>query len=477
MDVHIPDPAPGDRIGGIYRGIVDAILSGRLRPGDRLPPSRRLAEELGVARVTVTTAYERLVAEGYLEGRVGVGTFVSTTIPDVSPSRAPSGSAHHVRPVWRKALFSSPSAPPRHDFRLGMGDPGFFPRHEWRRAMTTQLAVHDFSRSYPDPSGRPSLRAAIARHIAVSRAVRCGPEDVLVTRGAQQAFDVIARTVIEPGAVIAVEDPGYPPVRKLLQSLGAVVVPVEVDPEGIVVEALPPEARLVYVTPSHQFPLGTTMSLRRRLELLAWSEQHDALVIEDDYDSEFRFTDRPLDPLQSLDSTGRVIYVGSFSKTMHPSLRLGFVVAPEALRRGLAAARLVSDWHGDPILEEAMAAFIERGDLARHLRRTRQRYRRRHDALLAALDEHLGRWLEPFPSGAGLHVAARLRPDVGIDVDAVVALAAERGVAVNSLSEMAARSSGPDGLAFGYGLVSDGEIQDGLLLLAECFDAASHLVP
>ncbi|MFO7291517.1 MAG: PLP-dependent aminotransferase family protein [Actinomycetes bacterium] len=304
------------------------------------------------------------------------------------------------------------------------------------------------------------------------RAVRCGPDDVIVTRGAQQAFDLIARAVIEPGAVVAVEDPGYPPARRLFESLGADVVPVPVDAEGVVVASLPPGARLVYVTPSHQFPLGTTMSLRRRLELIAWCERHDALVIEDDYDSEFRFTERPLDPLQSLDRTGRVVYVGSFSKTMHPALRLGFVVAPEALRDGLAAARLVTDWHGDPVLEEAMATFIERGELARHLRRTRRRYRQRHDTLVAAVESHLGEWFEPLPAGAGLHIAARLRPGVELRLEEAARAAAREGVAVNTLAEMSASASGPAGLALGYGLVSEEDIAEGLRVLARCVRAS-----
>ncbi len=472
MHAHIPAPPPGDRIGGIYRSVVEAIVSGRLRPGDRLPPSRRLAEELGVARVTVTSAYERLVAEGYLEGRVGAGTFVSTQIPEPSPARAPAGSEHHVRPVWSDAPFPAPRPPATYDFRLGMGDPAFFPRDEWRRALSAQLGAHRFSSAYHHPAGQPALRTAIARHVAISRAVRCGPDDVLVTRGAQQAFDLIARVVVEPGTVVAVEDPGYPPVRKLLRSMGAEVVPVVVDAEGIVTEELPEGARLVYVTPSHQFPLGTTMSLRRRLELIAWSERHDALIVEDDYDSEFRFTDRPLDPVQSLDSGGRVIYVGSFSKTMHPSLRLGFLVAPEALRRGLATARLVSDWHGDPIQEEAMADFIERGDLTRHLRRTRQRYRRRHEALVGAVEEHLGRWLELLPAGAGLHVAALLRPGVDLDLGEALGAAAARGVVVDPISEMAAGLSVPPGMAFGYGLVPEADIEAGIQILAECLEDA-----
>ena len=333
MDVHVTLSGRGDLTAQIYRQLLEAILDGRLRSGERLPPTRELARRLAVSRNTVAVAYDRLVADGFLVGRAGAGTYVSA-----EPVRGRAAPKGVVRPraVW-ESIAGGPSGTARpggpnmqaYDFRVGVPDAELFPLETWRRLVSRELRRG--VGGYGDPSGHEGLREAIARHIGVSRSVRAGADDVLVTNGAQQALDLVGRVLIEPGACVAVEEPGYPPARLLFRSLGARVVGVPVDGEGLDVAAIPGAARLVYVTPSHQFPLGTPMSLARRAALLAWAERRNAVVIEDDYDSEFRFGDRPLEPLQSLDRAGRVIYVGSFSKTLLPMLRLGFLVAPASL--------------------------------------------------------------------------------------------------------------------------------------------------
>ena len=269
----------------------------------------------------------------------------------------------------RTSATASGAEPP------GIPDARLFPYQTWRRLLTRELhADAEDIGVYADPAGHLGLRQAIARHVGTARGVSTTAEDVVVTNATQQAVDVVARVLLAPGARVAVEDPGYRPPRRLLASLGARVTGVPVDDQGLVVDAIPAGTRLVYVTPSHQFPLGMTMPLPRRLALLDWAERHDAAIVEDDYDSEFRYGDRPIEPLQTLDTSGRVIYIGSFSKTMLPTLRLGFVIAPPSLRRAVRTAKFVTDWHTTLPAQAALARFIDEGYLARHVRKMRQVY-------------------------------------------------------------------------------------------------------
>jgi GntR family transcriptional regulator/MocR family aminotransferase len=294
--------------------------------------------------------------------------------------------------------------------------------------------------------------------------VQVGPEAVLVTNGIQQGLDLIGRALIDQGTCVAVEEPGYAMPRLAWQSLGATVVPVPVDGGGLVVDALPPRARLVYVTPSHQMPTGVAMSLPRRMALLAWAREHDAAIVEDDYDSEFRYTRQALEPLHVLDRTGRVLYLGSFSKTLLPSLRLGFVVAPPSLSHALSAAKYLSDWHSSLPIQAALAEFIDDGGLARHLRRVRREYRRRHDIIAAAVAGPLARWLEPIPSVAGLHLSAYFK-EAGEDF-----LARARGADVGAfvLSGFSADGSARDGVVLGYGAIPTDRVDEGLRRLGRC---------
>lgn len=476
MDLHVRLTGGGELSEQIYRQLFAAIADGRLPRGSRLPATRELATRLAVSRTTVSLAYERLLAEGVTEGRVGAGTFV-VDAPAPGPAgggrRAPAGAVH-PREFWR----SMPVVPPRtgevaFDFNPGTPDDTLFPLTAWRR-----LVAGEFRRSsrpyatYGHPAGHAGLRAAIARHAGVSRAVRAEADDVVVTNGAQQAFDLIARVLCTPGMSVAVEDPGYPRVRALFASHGARVEPVPIDDEGLVVDAIPRRARLVYVTPSHQFPLGITMSLRRRAALLTWAERSGGVIVEDDYDTEFRFGGRPLDPLQSLDRAGRVIYVGSFSKVLLPTLRVGFMVAPASLQPALQAARQLTDWHGEMATQGALARFIDQGLLARHIRAVTREYARRYEAIAAGITQQLSRWLRVVPSAAGMHVTALLPPDAAVDLGRVVARAGEHGVAVRRLADFYLGPAAADGLVLGYGGIPTSRIGDGLTQLAAAFAAA-----
>ncbi|MGH8876839.1 MAG: PLP-dependent aminotransferase family protein, partial [Stackebrandtia sp.] len=441
----------GDRTARIYRQLRDAIVDGRLRDGDRLPATRDLARQLEVSRNTVAAAYQRLTSEGFARTRTGAGTFVCATALPAVPRRV---TAQSLRPrqLWTALPPAAMDRPrPRYDLRAGICDVSLFPFEAWRRLTSRALRPRNLHFGhYTEPAGNPGLRDAITRHIGVSRGVRAEPADVLVTQGAQQALDLIARVLIEPGDPVAVEDPGYPPARAAFTAAGARVVPVPVDDEGIVVDALPERVRLVYTTPSHQFPLGVVLSLRRRVQLLEWARQHRAAVIEDDYDSEFRYSQRPLEPLHGLDSAGHVVYVGSFSKTLLPALRLGFLIAPEGLRTALSAAKQVTDWHGETFTQAVLAEFIDEGLLGTHIRKASRVYGARHGELARRVEGMRG--LRLVESSAGLHVCARAASG-DTDVDAVVRLAGARGVALRTLAGTHSGAE-PPGLLIGFGAIA-----------------------
>ncbi|GAA1442677.1 MocR-like pyridoxine biosynthesis transcription factor PdxR [Leifsonia poae] len=492
MDVHVQIESRGDRADRIYRQLRDAIRDGRLRRGERLPASRDLASQLAVSRTTVTVAYERLTAEGYLASKVGSGTYVAATgAPSTVASRRAAGrgdSPHAGRHAgalprrhWRHIddpLWTEP-LPIAYDFSVGTPDPALFPIEQWRRLVAGELRGGILrSAHYADPAGLKRLREALARHLGVARSVDAAADDVLITSGAQQAFDLIARILVDPGDLVAVEDPGYPPVRQLFETLGARVVPVPVDEHGIRVDSLPPRARLVYTTPSHQFPTGAVLSLERRTALLSWASANDAVIIEDDYDSEYRFGDRPLDPLQSLDGEGRVVYVGTFSKTMLPALRLGFLIAPASLMPALRSAKRLTDWHNDYLTQAAMARFIDSGGFARHVRQATKAYGARQRSIAAHVESLLGESMRVVPSVAGLHLCV-VPADASIPFDAarVVADAAASGVAVQALSRFTLGHGAPDGLLLGFGSIAEADVPDGLRLLSRAIARSAHPQP
>jgi GntR family transcriptional regulator / MocR family aminotransferase len=376
VDIHVSLVGRKNVTREIYAQLRAAILKGRLHPGDALTPTRLMAQRLSVSRTTVMEAYQRLSSEGFVFSRRGAGTFVSILAPRTHPELPRRGTpgagreetgvdrALTARPVWDLVPLSiafANDAP--FDFRSGVPDASIFPYTKWRRLVARAAGSRPGSPSvYAHPAGHSGLREAIAQHVAVSRAVVCTAAEVTVTSGTQQALDLIGRVLLAPGDRVAVEDPGYMPAQLLFRSLGARVTGVPVDEDGIVVDALPRGARAVYVTPSHQYPTGAAMSLARRQALLEWAHRHQAAIIEDDYDSEFRFGGRPIESIQSLDRRGRVLYIGSFSKTMLPSLRLGFVVAPASLVDAVHRAKYVTDWHTSLPLQAALARFIETAD-------------------------------------------------------------------------------------------------------------------
>jgi GntR family transcriptional regulator / MocR family aminotransferase len=469
VDFHVSLAGRGDLSARIYRQLHEAIIEGRLGPGEKLPPTRELAASLSVSRNTVAVAYERLTAEGFLVGRVGAGTFVCANPPS-RPARPdiPDGEIP-VAVRWRTLAADPPPARPvLYDFQVGVPDAHRFPMAAWRRLVARELRdVGVRASGYVDPAGHDGLRDAIARHIGLSRSVRASADDVVVTHGAQQALDLIGRVLLEPGTCVAVEEPGYPPVRELFTSLGATVAGVPVDAEGLVVQAIPRAAGLVYVTPSHQFPLGVPMSLDRRGALLEWAHRRGGVVIEDDYDSEFRFSDRPLEPLHGLDRGRRVLYVGSFAKTMLPMLRLGFLVAPPSLRPAIRTAKRLSDRQGDITTQGAMAAFLTEGLFVRHLRRSTREYAARHARITTILRRDFADRLEVVPSIAGLHLAAYLR--TADDAGEIVRRAAEAGVVVEDLRSYYGFGPGAPGLALGYGGIELDQIEPGLRRFAACW--------
>jgi GntR family transcriptional regulator/MocR family aminotransferase len=336
----------------------------------------------------------------------------------------------------------------------------------FRSACPTPAAFLSRSRSaYAQPQGQPALREAIAQHVSVTRAVACDGDDVLVTSGAQQAFDLLARVLVSPGkTMIALEDPGYPPLRNAFEAAGARIAAVPTDAEGLVVERISAGARVVCVTPSHQFPLGTAMSLQRRTALLEFARRHAAVIVEDDYDGEFRYGGRPLDALQTLDRSDSVFYVGTFSKSLFPALRLGYVVAPAWAHAALLAAKQVADWHCNMLAQDTLAAFITEGHLARHVRKMRRIYGARRAALLQALAQHARGRLEAAPSESGLHIAAALLGPQR--APALVQRAAGEGIRIQSIEPFRVELPAPNGLVLGFGMIDEREIEPALRRLA-----------
>jgi GntR family transcriptional regulator / MocR family aminotransferase len=470
MDLHIILRDRRRITAEVYRQVRAAILDGRLKPYQALPSSRDLARRLAVSRNTVVLAYERLRAEGFVTSREGAGTYVEKVRSD-GVAAGPGGSPLRPRDLWDDipagrdmAALDAPF-----DFRPGIPDAAAFPYAAWRARLNRQFRPETVGKgAHIAAAGDVGLRSAIARHIGTSRAVRTGADNIVITSGSQQAVDVIARVLLEPGDTVAVEDPGYPLTQRALRAHGCRVVGVPVDDEGLVVTAIPEGARLVCVTPSHQYPLGMTMSMRRRRALLEWAGEHDAAILEDDYDSEFRYHGRPLEPLQCLDDAGRVLYVGSFSKIMLPTLRLGFIVAPTPLCEALCKAKYLADWHTSVPIQTAAAAYIDDGLLAHHIRRMRRIYAERHDRIVPLLERDFHGLLTPLPSYGGLHLAALLPEGYGTDDHVVAERALARGVAIFPLSYHYLQTPPRHGFLFGYGAINAGQIGEGLRRLRSC---------
>jgi len=442
----------------VYDQVRSAIHGGALRPGGRLPSSRDLALRLGVARASVVAAYDQLLAEGYAQGRAGSGTYVShdlSGVLDVAAPKPAPGAAPPVAPqrVHDMAAIAAtaPSLEPQ-AFSNGRTLMDARGQDAWsvstRRALRTLGPAHF---GYSDPAGEPRLRAAIADYLRAARGVVCEPEQVIVTAGAQHAVDLAARLLLKPGDKVWLEDPGYANTWQALLAAQAEGVAVPVDRSGLVVQAgvaAAPDAKAAFVTPSHQFPLGVAMSMGRRLELIAWARAAGAWIIEDDYASEFRYAGAPLASLQGLDGGERVIYVGTFNKSIFPGLRLGYLVAPKGLTAPLSGLRRLADRQPPTLTQAITLDFMESGQFAAHIRRRRLAYRAQRDALAEALARRLGHVLEPDVPDQGMHLIAYLK-DGRSDLE-VEARAAAKGVLARAISPLYHDAPPSPGLLLGF---------------------------
>lgn len=463
----------------LYEQLRDAVLSGRLAPGTRLPSTRELSRELGVARNTVLNAFDQLGAEGYLEGRVGDGTYVSAQVPDDlfrvdrdhrlqdRPSEAAPLSARGRQMAATAVSPADYRGTPR-PFRTSTPALDAFPYQLWSR-----LLLRRWRRSgrelltYGDPAGYRPLREAIARYLGVARGVRCHPDHIVLTNGSMHALELAARVLLDPGDAAWIEDPGFLGARAALTNAGARLVPVPVDDEGMNVDAaveLCRHARLAYVTPSHQYPLGPTLSLRRRLALLQWARRTGAWVLEDDYDSEFRYKGKPLPSLQGMDVDEHVIYIGTFSKVLFPAIRVGYIVSPPHLQPAFVAARSCSGQATAPLDHAVLSDFIDGGYFARHLRQMRVIYAARQRSLLNAARSELTGILDLRPSDAGMHLIGWL-PDALDDRGAAEA-AASHGVEVTPLSAYSLLPLEGGALRLGYTGYSPEQLWEGTRRLA-----------
>ena len=466
----------------LYRQLYDwfrgAILNGQLRPGQRLPSTRGLAAELKVSRIPVLGAFEQLHAEGYLQTVLGSGTVVTRSIPD-DLARPRKGSPSPATPLKGQRKLSRSSAQMRQSppqvwlnhlgaFRVSLPALDHFPVGIWSKlvARHARWPAKELL-AYANPMGYMPLREAIAEYIGTARAVRCDPAQIMVVTGSQQGLQLSARVLLDPRDAVWMEDPGYPGAHQALTTFGGRLFPVPLDSAGLNVEHAIrscPKARAVYVTPSHQYPMGTTLSAARRMRLLDWASRSGAWVIEDDYDSEFRFGARPFASLQGLDHDARVIYIGTFSKVLFPSLRIGYVVVPADLVSAFAAARDAADIFSSTLYQLALTDFIREGHFARHIRRMRLLYMERRNALLDAVRDKIGSRLELVSAEAGMHLVALLPP--GADDMRVAQAAAQSGIAAMPLSSCCLRRPARGGLVLGYGGCDQKQIQDGVKKLA-----------
>ena len=448
----------------IYEGYREAIVERRLRPGQRLPSTRGLASELEISRLPVLNAFDQLLAEGYLESRVGAGTYVAGSLPGEPPAGhdrpVPRGPAPRAgRRVVSRAHAVLLRAEPEPwlqgwgAFRVSEPDVDHFPFSVWSSLVARHCRTARGSLlHYGDPAGYGPFREAVAAYLRTARAVRCEAEQIMAVSGSQQALEISARVLLDPRSPVWIEEPGYGGARDVLTIVGARLVPVPVDDQGLDVAAgiaRCPRARAAYVTPSHQYPLGATMTASRRLQLLEWAQNNGSWIIEDDYDSEYRYGSLPIASLQGLDRDSRVIYVGTFSKVLFPALRLGYIVIPADLVRRFVAVREAMDIFPPTLNQAVLADFIAEGHFARHIRRMRQIYGERRGALSNAIADELGARLQVLGSPAGMHLTAALPK--GSRDRRISLRAARRGLWVMPLSTCYLGEGARQGLVLGYG--------------------------
>jgi GntR family transcriptional regulator/MocR family aminotransferase len=450
----------------LHRQIYDAframILEGRLQPGQQIPSTRALADELGISRIPVLGGYAQLLAEGYIESRAGAGTFVTSSLSEQFPSARPAAAASvandpasdaisrvsRLLPLEGTPWFRGSGA-----FSVGQIAADHFPFRVWSDLVAYHARrVRASSMNYSDPMGSEDFREVIAAYLRTARAVHCDASQIMVVNGSQHALDLSARVLLDPDCPVWIEEPGYQFLRHTLMLSGCRIVPVPVDSEGLDVSAgiqLCPDARVAYVTPSHQYPLGATMSAARRLQLLEWAHSSSAWIVEDDYDSEYRYESMPVASMQGLDPSARVIYIGTFSKVLFPSLRLGYMVIPPALVGRFLAVRQTNDLCPSHLYQAALANFISAGHFTRHIRKTRRLYAERRNALTQALRKELGSEIEILGAEAGMHLVVTLPP--GMSDQKISARAAQEGLWLWPLSLAYAGANVRQGFILGFG--------------------------
>ena len=487
----------------LYDGLRKAILTGRLKPGERVPSTRTLSQSLGVSRTTVTLSYEQLLSEGYLRAATGSGTFVGCQLPDellktrpVETSRPATTRqdtnrqielSHYGASITDLIPFEPPEPELPINFRTGRPALEEFPLQQWRRLMLKHYRANDLSLldytnnslvdhangSLDGSEGYEPLREAIAGYLRRARAVACNADQVVIVNGSQQALDLIAKLLINRGDPVAIENPGYLGARRVFLAQGAELLPAPVDESGIIVDTLASKTflkskgrlKLVYVTPSHQFPTGATLTLPRRLDLLARAQKTGVMIIEDDYDSEFRYGSRPIPALQGLAGSDSVIYVGTFSKVLFPGLRVGYLVVPPPLARVFARAKWLADRQTPMIEQRVLADFINEGHWERHLRRMRTLYDKRRQSLVRALETHFGDLVTILGENAGMHLMIRLRGKLGDDE--VTRRARLAGVGLVSARLYYLGENRRDEFVLGYAGLSERRIQEGVRRLAK----------
>ena len=441
-------PATGPRRLALYRSLRGLIESGQMRPGDKLPTTRDIAARFGISRGAAVAAYEMLVADGFAEARVGAGTYVAEAVPLVQPATCqPQGAKEVVPEVSRQIRGDDARAPL--PGALGCSTADETTLRIFRMLMNRHLmkpSARHFH--YNDPAGSLALRGEVAAYLKAARGVVCEPDQVIMTTGTQQGLDLAVRALLKPGDPVWLEDPCYAAARELLEGADLSVTPVPVDGEGIDVAqgiAARPDARAVYVTPSHQYPLGVTLSMTRRLDLIDWARSAGAYIIEDDYDSEFRFAGPPLSALQGIDGSGHVIYLGTFSKTLLPGFRIGYLVVPRRLRERILTIRRLTDRFPSTLAEDALTEFLRDGHFSAHIKRARKRVRAARDALVDALQP--GPFAVSMPE-QGLHLVAELPP--GADDVSLAKRAKEAGFGAKALSPLYLGEPARRGLVIGF---------------------------
>ncbi|QND52347.1 PLP-dependent aminotransferase family protein [Phyllobacterium sp. 628] len=466
-------PSPAAR--QIYLSIRTAILSGQIRPSARLPSTRLATREWQMSRGVITEAYETLIAEGYAHSVHGSGTFVVSNIPQAQQKTAQSLPDHTERTISkaaRKALLAGPSfgSSVQVPFATGRVVHDVRTTEVLRRIAGRHLNFGEDH--YRNVQGEQSLREAIAAYLTASRSVRCDASQIFITSGTQQAIDLVARTLITPGDRVLVEDPCYPGARHAFELHGAELTGIPVDENGMqtaLLQSFTGTASAVYVTPSHQYPAGAALSLSRRLELLNWAKANRSWIIEDDYDSEFRYDGRPLASLQGLDDNERVIYLGTFSKALLPSFRVGYAIVPRDLVAAFAAMRPFLDRFPPPFQQQVLADFLSEGYFSSHLRRLRESYRKSRDLLVAALQERLAGHLTFSVPSQGIHLIGRSTGSWHDD-RAAAAAAAEGGVKVTPVSPMHVSAAPRDGLLLGFSALTSSEADQASALLLATLD-------